>query len=127
LVAYNALIWCSIGVIVILGALTSVGKISDTWSTAGIGIVVGVILFIISLKIGETSMLTLFVLLDDRKRRILELLEVYRDIGELVSLLRISDDERANLINTLHYLKKKRFIKEKQVLGTKKFIRSFYP
>jgi DNA-binding transcriptional ArsR family regulator len=106
--------------------LTAMEKISDAWSTAGIGIIVAIILFVMSLKISEASTSALFVLLDDRRRRILEILERERDTNEIAAILKMtSDDERSTLISTLNYLKRRKFIKEKKMLGKKKFIRSF--
>lgn len=123
---YGALIWICFGSIGLLGLLAVHGTVSELWLSTGIAIAMGFVLFLVSARINKNSMIIMFVLLDEYRRKILELLEREMDIDELAHALSITGGtERARLAKNLDYLKKKKFIKVSNQLGKKKFRRGF--
>lgn len=123
---YNAIIFVSLGVIVMLGLLAFGSFLTDVWFTTGVGLIVGFIFFVVSVKISKQSMLVMFVLLDDYKRKVLERLENEMDIDELFRAMKLqSNAEKVVLVRHVEYLKKRGFIKESTDFGKKKLKRNF--
>jgi hypothetical protein len=68
----------------------------------------------------------LFVLLDNRYRRVLEVLDEEMDTDGIARSLNIpAGAERAQLVRDLKELERRKFIKSRVELGTKKFTRNF--
>lgn len=122
----DAYILLSVFFIIPLAVFYILGSIDLTWFTTGIGAIVGIVLFLVSVRMSKTQTEVLFVLFDKRYRGILELLDEEMDTDQIVSSLNISTPpERAQLVRDLKELELRRFIKSRKELGRKKFIRNF--
>jgi hypothetical protein len=82
IVYYNLFIYVCFSVIAILGLLSFIDLDLNiqNWFNLAIGSTVSIILFIIALRIDKASTLKMFALLDEDKRKILELLDVERSL-----------------------------------------------
>jgi hypothetical protein len=94
----------------------------QNWFNLTIGSIVSIILFIIALRIDKASTLKMFALLDNDKRKILELLEVEKSFKDLENALQKDGfSDSIKLDNNIRSLKKAGLIKQRdEIEGNKK-------
>lgn len=97
-------------VTVVSAFLTAFGTLEKDYGIAIIGIFIAFLVYSMSLKTDKSSMRIISALLDERKRKILECLEIERTPEEIIAYLQKNGVERTNALDLIHSLEKRRFI-----------------
>lgn len=122
---YDYIIFIIIGLIVLFSILIANNEIKLEIGIAIVGILIGIVMYISSVKSDKHSRMITMVLLDEKKRRIVEFLEIPRTTSEIIEEISSSDINNATINDILDSLEEHGFVKGITAgLGTK-YVRTF--
>ena len=122
---YDYIIFIIIGLIVLFSILIAINGIELGIGIAIVGILIGIVMYISSVKSDKHSRMITMVLLDEKKRRIVELLEIPRTTGEIIKEISDSDINNATIADILDGLEEHGFVKEITAGLETKYVRTF--
>lgn len=122
---YDYIIFIIIGLIVFFSFLIAFNKIELAIGIAIVGILIGILMYVSSVKSDKQSRMIMMVLLNEKKRKIVEILEFARSINEIISELSDSDINNATINDILDDLEEHGFVKEIVAGQGTKYVRTF--